>query len=160
MADFVVTSGGVSVGAFDLVKDVLGEIGSIDFWQVAMQPGRPLAYGRIGQTTFFGLPGNPVASLLAFMLFVRPALLALQGLADPLPRFEPGRLAHGLRRGRRDELVRARTRVEADAVVLEPLTGQDSHQIARAAWADALVWVPAGEGELPAGSLAGYYRLP
>jgi molybdopterin molybdotransferase len=79
MADFVVTSGGVSVGAFDLVKDVLGEIGTIDFWQVAMQPGRPLAFGRIGSTTFFGLPGNPVASLLAFMLFVRPALYKLAG---------------------------------------------------------------------------------
>src|SRR5258705_1710705 len=79
MADFVVTSGGVSVGVYDLVKEVLGEIGTIDFWQVAMQPGRPLAFGRIGQTTFFGLPGNPVASLLAFMLFVRPALYKLAG---------------------------------------------------------------------------------
>ena len=79
MADVVITSGGVSVGIFDLVKDVLGEIGTIDFWQVAMQPGRPLAFGRIGQTTFFGLPGNPVASLLAFMLFVRPALYKLAG---------------------------------------------------------------------------------
>ena len=74
-----VTSGGVSVGAYDLVKDVLGEIGTIDFWQVAMQPGRPLAFGRIGRTHFFGLPGNPVASLLAFMLFVRPALYKLAG---------------------------------------------------------------------------------
>jgi molybdopterin molybdotransferase len=79
MADVVVTSGGVSVGAYDLVKDVLEEIGAIDFWQVAMQPGRPLAFGRIGDTTFFGLPGNPVASLLTFMLFVRPALYKLAG---------------------------------------------------------------------------------
>jgi molybdopterin molybdotransferase len=79
MADVVVTSGGVSVGAHDHVKDVLAELGSIDFWQVAMQPGRPLAFGRIGETTFFGLPGNPVASLLAFMLFVRPALWKLAG---------------------------------------------------------------------------------
>jgi molybdenum cofactor synthesis domain-containing protein len=68
MADVVVSSGGVSVGVFDLVKDVLGEIGTVDFWQVAMQPGRPLAFGRLGETTFFGLPGNPVASLLTFML--------------------------------------------------------------------------------------------
>jgi molybdopterin molybdotransferase len=79
MADVVVTSGGVSVGAHDHVTDVLAELGSIDFWQVAMQPGRPLAFGRIGETTFFGLPGNPVASLLAFMLFVRPALWKLAG---------------------------------------------------------------------------------
>jgi len=79
MADAVVTSGGVSVGAHDLVKDVLAELGTIDFWQVAMQPGRPLAFGRLAGTTFFGLPGNPVASLLAFMLFVRPALWKLAG---------------------------------------------------------------------------------
>jgi molybdopterin molybdotransferase len=79
MADVVLTSGGVSVGVYDLVKDVLAELGTIDFWQVAMQPGRPLAFGRIGDTTFFGLPGNPVASLLAFMLFVRPALWKLGG---------------------------------------------------------------------------------
>jgi len=79
IGDIVVTSGGVSVGAVDFVKDVLGEIGAIDFWQVAMQPGRPLAFGRIGSAHFFGLPGNPVASMLAFMLFVRPALYKLAG---------------------------------------------------------------------------------
>ena len=79
VGDMVVTSGGVSVGALDFVKDVLGEIGAIDFWQVAMQPGRPLAFGRIGSAHFFGLPGNPVASMLAFMLFVRPALYRLGG---------------------------------------------------------------------------------
>jgi molybdopterin molybdotransferase len=79
VGDLVVTSGGVSVGTLDLVKDVLGEIGSIDFWQVAMQPGRPLAFGRIGSAHFFGLPGNPVASMLAFMLFVRPAIYKLAG---------------------------------------------------------------------------------
>jgi molybdopterin molybdotransferase len=79
MADLVLTSGGVSVGVYDLVKEVLAELGTVDFWQVAMQPGRPLAFGRIGETTFFGLPGNPVASLLTFMLFVRPALYKLAG---------------------------------------------------------------------------------
>jgi molybdopterin molybdotransferase len=78
-ADIVVTSGGVSVGVYDLVKDVLQELGAIDFWQVAMQPGRPFAVGRIGGALFFGLPGNPVASLLSFMLFVRPALYKLAG---------------------------------------------------------------------------------
>ena len=78
-ADMVVTSGGVSVGAYDLIKEVLREIGTIEFWQVAMQPGRPLAFGGIGDAHFFGLPGNPVASILAFMLFVRPALYKLGG---------------------------------------------------------------------------------
>jgi molybdopterin molybdotransferase len=78
-ADVVLTSGGVSVGDYDLVKSVLAEIGSIDFWQVAMQPGRPFAVGRIADARFFGLPGNPVASLLCFHLFVRPALWKMGG---------------------------------------------------------------------------------
>lgn len=79
LGEIVVTSGGVSVGVYDFVKEVLDEIGAIDFWQVAMQPGRPLAFGRIGSAHFFGLPGNPVASMLAYMLFVRPAIYKLAG---------------------------------------------------------------------------------
>jgi molybdopterin molybdotransferase len=84
-ADVVITSGGVSVGLYDLVKQVLGEIGGIDFWQVAMQPGRPFAVGKIGESHFFGLPGNPVASMLCFLLFVRPALWKLAGRRDLEP---------------------------------------------------------------------------
>ena len=84
-ADVVLTSGGVSVGDYDLVKAVLAEIGGIDFWQVAMQPGRPLAVGRIRGSHFFGLPGNPVASVLCFLLFVRPALWKLAGRRDLEP---------------------------------------------------------------------------
>jgi molybdopterin molybdotransferase len=104
MADVVVTSGGVSVGAYDLVKDVLAELGTIDFWQVAMQPGRPLAFGAIGDTTFFGLPGNPVASLLAFMLFVRPALWKLAGRRRLFPSAWQARTLEPLRKraGRRE----------------------------------------------------------
>ena len=100
-ADIVLTSGGVSVGDYDLVKAVLQEAGGIDFWQVAMQPGRPLAVGRIGAAHFFGLPGNPVASMLTFSLFVRPALWKLAGRRDlfpaPLPR--GGDRAHAQARG-------------------------------------------------------------
>jgi molybdopterin molybdotransferase len=77
--DIVLTSGGVSVGDHDLVKAVLRDAGNIDFWQVAMQPGRPVAVGRIGGAHFFGLPGNPVAAMLTFHLFVRPALWKLAG---------------------------------------------------------------------------------
>ncbi|MBI4247010.1 MAG: molybdopterin molybdotransferase MoeA [Candidatus Rokubacteria bacterium] len=104
MADVVITSGGVSVGLYDLVKDVLGEIGGIDFWQVAMQPGRPLAVGRIGDAHFFGLPGNPVASTLTFMLFVRPALFKLQGRRHLFPEAFAARAAEPMRKkpGRRE----------------------------------------------------------
>jgi molybdopterin molybdotransferase len=104
MADVVVTSGGVSVGDYDLVKDVLRELGGIDFWQVAMQPGRPLAFGGIGRAHFFGLPGNPVASMLAFMLFVRPALHRLCGRERIFPELFQARTLEPLtkKRGRRE----------------------------------------------------------
>jgi molybdopterin molybdotransferase len=102
--DFVLTSGGVSVGTHDFVKDVLDEVGAIDFWQVAMQPGRPLAVGRVGGTPFFGLPGNPVASLLGFMLFVRPALYKRAGRRRLFPDTWQARVTQPLRKkvGRRE----------------------------------------------------------
>jgi molybdopterin molybdotransferase len=92
---------------------------------------------------------------------VRPALLALQGLAEPLPRFEPGKLGAAARRNpKRDQLVRARTRTHgAEAVELEPLAGQESHMIAAAAGADALLLVPRGDGELAPGAPVRYLRL-
>jgi molybdopterin molybdotransferase len=153
-ADVLVTSGGVSVGEHDLVRRVEAELGVEEvFWQVAVKPGKPVAFGVRGRTLVFGLPGNPVSSLVGCELFVKPAVRALQGLADPLPPFERGRLAAPLRRnGTRDELVRARAHVEDGAVVLEPLDGQDSHMIVRAAAANALVHVARGDGTLDAGA--------
>jgi molybdopterin molybdotransferase len=161
-ADVLVTSGGVSVGPHDLVRRIEAELGVEEvFWRVAVKPGKPVSFGTRGSTLVFGLPGNPVSSLVGFELFVRPAVLALQRHADPLPRFEPGRLAAALKRNPdRDQLIRARTRgVNDGAVVLEALTGQESHMIVRAALADALVLVPRGEGELLAGAPVGYLRL-
>lgn len=160
-ADVLVSSGGVSVGPHDLVRRILTELGvEEDFWGVAVRPGKPIAFGVRGATLVFGLPGNPVSSLVAVELFVRPALLALQGAAKPGPSYELARLASPLRRNTaRDALLRARTRHDGDETVVEPLTGQESHMIARAAGADALVLVPAGEGELAAGDRVRYLRL-
>jgi molybdopterin molybdotransferase len=160
--DVLVTSGGVSVGPHDLVRRVESELGVDEvFWRVAVKPGKPVSFGVRGRTLVFGLPGNPVSSLVGFELFVRPALLALQGLADPLPRFEPGKLAAPVRRNpKRDQLLRARTRAHgAEAVELEPLAGQESHMIATAAGADALLLVPRGDGELGARAPVRYLRL-
>jgi molybdopterin molybdotransferase len=160
--DVLVTSGGVSVGPHDLVRGIEAALGVEEvFWRVAVKPGKPVSFGVRGRTLVFGLPGNPVSSLVAFELFVRPAVLALQGHADPLPRFEPGRLAAAARRNpARDELMRARARDAGDgAVELEPVTGQESHMIGRAAGANALVFLPRGEGELAAGSAVRYLRL-
>ena len=85
-ADVVITSGGVSVGEADFVKDLMGKLGEVVFWKIAMKPGRPLAYGRIGGAHFFGLPGNPVSVMVTFYQFVREALLRLMG-QDPVPPF-------------------------------------------------------------------------
>jgi molybdopterin molybdotransferase len=161
--DVLVTSGGVSVGPHDLVRRVESRLGVDEvFWRVAVKPGKPVSFGVRDRTLVFGLPGNPVSSLVGFELFVRPAVLALQGVADPLPRFEPGTLAAAVKRNPgRDELVRARRRLSWDsaAVELEPLVGQESHMIARSAAADALVLLPRGEGEFEAGSPVRYLRL-
>jgi len=160
-ADVLVTSGGVSVGPHDLVRRIEAELGVEEvFWRVAIKPGKPISFGVRGATLVFGLPGNPVSSLVGCELFVKPALRALQGLDEPLPRVERGVLAAALRRNdARDEFVRARSRVDRDGVVLEPLSGQESHMIARAAAADALVHVPRGDGVLDAGSTVGWIRL-
>ncbi len=89
-ADVVITSGGVSVGEADFVKTLLDKLGEVLFWKIAMKPGRPLAYGKIGAAHFFGLPGNPVSVMVTFYQFVRDALLVLQGQRDvaPLPTFK------------------------------------------------------------------------
>ena len=84
IGDVVITSGGVSVGEADFVKTLLAKLGEVVFWKIAMKPGRPLAYGKIGGAHFFGLPGNPVSVMVTFYQFVRDALLTLQGV-DPLP---------------------------------------------------------------------------
>jgi molybdopterin molybdotransferase len=160
-ADVLVTTGGVSVGPHDLVRSTLADLGVDEvLWGVAVKPGKPIAFGVRGAALVFGLPGNPVSSLVGFELFVRPAVLALQGAAEPGPVYERGRLARGVRRnGRRDELLRARLSVTVDGPVLDPIVGQESHMIARAAGADALALVRRGEGALEAGAVVEFLRL-
>ena len=145
----------------DLVRRVEAELGVEEvFWQVAVKPGKPVSFGVRGDTLVFGLPGNPVSSLVGCELFVKPAVRALQGLADPLPRLELGRAGAPLRRNpHRDELVRARTSIADEGVVVQPLSGQESHMIVRAAAADALAHVPRGEGEIAAGAAVRFLRI-
>jgi molybdopterin molybdotransferase len=98
-ADVVITSGGVSVGEADFVKSILGKLGEVVFWKIAMKPGRPLAYGKIGQAHFFGLPGNPVSVMVTFYQFVRDAMLVLMGAhpVEPVPTFT-AKCTHRLRK--------------------------------------------------------------
>src|SRR5262245_25967981 len=121
--DVVLTSGGVSVGDYDLVKSVLEHAGSIDFWQVAMQPGRPVAVGRIGAAHFFGLPGNRVAAMLTCHILFRPALWKLAGRQElDVPRFravsaEPMRKKRGRREFKRGRLAYTGDRWEVRTTV-------------------------------------------
>jgi molybdopterin molybdotransferase len=160
-ADVLVTSGGVSVGPHDLVRSIEAELGVEEiFWRVAIKPGKPVSFGVRDATLVFGLPGNPVSSLVGCELFVKPALRALQGEQEPLPRFETGVPARELRQNdARDEFVRARSRLDQDGTVLEPLSGQESHMIVRAAAADALIHVPRGDGTIAAGAPVRWLRL-
>jgi molybdopterin molybdotransferase len=160
-ADVLVTSGGVSMGPHDLVRRVATELGVEEvFWGVAVKPGKPLFFGVRDGTLVFGLPGNPVSSLVGALVFVTPALLALQGHASPRPEYQPARAASTLRRNpQRDEFVRARCTLAESGVSLTPLSGQDSHMIVRAAAADALAYVPRGDGEIAPGEPVGYLPL-
>ncbi len=98
-ADVVVTSGGVSVGEADFIKQMLNELGEVLFWKIAMKPGRPMAYGKIQNAHFFGLPGNPVAVMVTFYQFVRSALATLQGRTDyALPPYVKAKLANNVKK--------------------------------------------------------------
>jgi molybdopterin molybdotransferase len=161
--DVLISTGGVSMGGHDLVRVVLAELGVRElFWKVAMKPGKPLSFGVRERpdgrrTLVFGVPGNPVSALVCFALFVRPALAALQGAADPGPHYVPATLASSLRRDPgRDQLIRVRRGREGE---LEPLRGQQSHQLAELAASDGLARIPAGGGELAAGSCVDYLPL-
>lgn len=160
-ADVLVTSGGVSMGEHDLVRRTEAELGVEEvFWGVAIKPGKPLSFGVRGDTLVFGLPGNPVSSLVGAIVFVSPAVLALQGAAAPRPRYSVGTTTLSLPRStQRDEFVRAARSYGDDGVLLAPILGQESHMIARAASADAIVHVPRGEGNLPAGSTVRFLAL-
>jgi molybdopterin molybdotransferase len=160
-ADLVVSSGGVSVGPHDLVRSIAAELAVREvFWRAAVRPGKPVFFGVREHTLVFGLPGNPVAALVGFELFVRPGLRALQGALETGPDYLIGRLAGPVRgTPERDCLTRALARANNGTVVVEPLPGIESHMIVKEATANALVLVPRGEDELPAGAEVRYLPL-
>lgn len=141
-SDCIVTSGGVSVGEEDHMRPAVAAEGRVDFWQIGMKPGKPLAFGRVGETLFVGLPGNPVASFVTFLVFVRPLLMRLQGIADVAP------VAYRLRADfewpradARQEYLRARTNGDGG---LDLFSRQGSGVMTSTAWADGLVENPPG----------------
>ena len=152
--DILISSGGVSVGNYDLVRTVLESRGELEFWRIAVKPGKPLAFGRISGVPFFGLPGNPVSALVTFEVFVRPVLRALGGwrqvgrpVVDAVLE-EPVSHAQGRQEFVRAELVWERGRYRA-----RPTGAQESHRLSGAAIADALLVVPQERGDLEAGEV-------
>ncbi|MBI2310959.1 MAG: molybdopterin molybdotransferase MoeA [Betaproteobacteria bacterium] len=155
MADVVITSGGVSVGEADFIKDLLEKLGEVLFWKIAMKPGRPLAYGRILGAHFFGLPGNPVSVMVTFYQFVRDALLVLQGRTDvtPLPTLRavcttPLKKAPG-----RTEFQRGFISQDASGKWVVRATGEQGSGILRSmSEANCFIILPDSQGNVAAGA--------
>jgi molybdopterin molybdotransferase len=139
--DLIVTSGGVSVGDEDHVKPAVEAEGSLLMWKIAMKPGRPLAFGKVGGSSFIGLPGNPVSSFVTFLIFVRPFLLRTQGIADVAPRSIDARADFDWPEpDARREFLRVKWNAQGG---LELYPTQDSAVLTSTAWADGLVDNPA-----------------
>lgn len=150
--DFVITSGGASVGDHDLVKQAFNEIGTIQLWKVRIKPGKPVAFGHVGSRThFFVLPGNPVSSLVTYKFFVEPAVTVwyhgepqtwqLTAVAEKPFRRRPGRT----------EFLRARLRTENGRLLAEPLSGQGSHMVGALRYTNGFIRVEAESEGFAAG---------
>ena len=145
-ADVVITSGGVSVGEEDHVKAAVSQLGTLDMWKVAMKPGKPLAYGRIGTADFIGLPGNPVSTFATFCLFARPFLLARMGATSVLPTTYQVRAGFDWPKvGERREFLRARlVNTDDGSLQAELFRNQSSGVLTSAVWADGFVDIDIG----------------
>jgi len=161
-ADLLITSGGVSMGGeHDVVKAALTKLGTVTFRKVAMQPGMPQGFGLLGpsRTPIFTLPGNPVSAFVSFRIFVEPALGALQGLPAQRSASSRARLA-GPVRSPAGKTSFLRGTLDQEGAAVHPLTGQNSHQIASLAKANALIVVPEQVTDLPAGEVVEVLELP
>lgn len=155
-ADVVITSGGVSVGEADFVKDLLQRLGEVVFWKIAMKPGRPLAYGRIANAHFFGLPGNPVSVMVTFYQFVREALLKLSGRdpVPPLPAFTIPCMSNLKKAPGRTEFQRGVLARDASGNWSVRVTGeQGSGILSSMSEANCFIVLPEGQGNVAAGTM-------
>ena len=144
-ADILVTTGGASVGDHDLVQSVLGEIGlELDFWKIAMRPGKPLIFGSIGDTRLLGLPGNPVSALVCALIFLRPAIGRMLGLMDDAAAEMPARIDRALAANdERQDYLRANLKLaESGELAVSPFERQDSSMISLLANCEALIVRP------------------
>jgi molybdopterin molybdotransferase len=143
-ADLLVSSAGVSVGAYDVVKSVLEQEGNVGFWRVRMRPGKPLAFGTYQGIPFLGLPGNPVSAMVSFERFVRPAILKMAGFSDlNRPRIEVT-LQDRIDSDGRESYVRAVVTKSDDGYLAKSTGSQGSHVMTSLVKANALVIIPEG----------------
>ncbi len=153
-ADIIVTSGGVSVGDYDFVKDVIKELGSeIVIWKIAMKPGKPLTFAMLGKRPIFGLPGNPVSSFVSFEQFVRPSILKMSGHEDLQNNTIRATLTKNVKKkdDGRKHFLRSVAKIENGDYVVTALGGQGSHMLASLTSANSLLIIPESETELKAG---------
>jgi molybdopterin molybdotransferase len=152
--DFVISSGGVSVGAYDFVKDALEALGAeTKFWRVAMKPGKPVMLSRLRDRLYFGLPGNPVSCMVAFTLFVAPALRKAMGLGELLPPMVNMRTISPLRGSERRTYVRVRVLARGGELVAEPMRAQGSGVSTSMTGANGFAVIEAGVAEVAANAL-------
>ena len=152
VADVTVTSGGVSMGEYDLVKQVLSSLGDVELWKVAMQPAKPFAFGHIHGTPLFGLPGNPVSALVAFEQFVRPSLLKMMGARALFRPRVPAVAGHPLRTNpEKTVFVRVVVDVEDGRMVARSSGEQGSNVLSAAAVANGMAVVPRGVASVAEG---------
>jgi molybdopterin molybdotransferase len=151
-ADMVITTGGVSMGEYDLVKAVLNELGGVSFWKVAQQPGKPFAFGQIAGTPLFGLPGNPVSVMVSFEQFVRPSLLHMAGATALFRSQVHGRLVQAVSTNpEKDVFLRVRVDEDEGGLRATLSGGQSSNVLSAMASADGFALIPVGVGDLDAG---------
>jgi len=150
--DLFVVSAGVSVGAYDLVKNVVQADGELSFWRVRMRPGKPLAFGHFGGVPFFGLPGNPVSAMLTFEQFVRPAILKMSGRANWQKPMIEAELAEAVTSDGRETYARARVTREGSRYVARLSGGQASNVLSALVAANALMIIPEGQARIEAGA--------
>ena len=143
-ADIIISSGGVSVGDYDLVKDIMQEVGSrMQFWQVAMRPGKPLAYGRAGNVPMFGLPGNPVSSMISFEQFIRPAILKMMGHQNIFRKTVRAVLHDDIKKGKGlTHFIRALVKVDAGGYTVSTTGEQGSGILKSMVRANGLIVLP------------------
>lgn len=143
-ADVVLSSGGVSVGEADFVRDGVAKLGQIDLWRVAIKPGKPFAFGSVSGKPYLGLPGNPASSFVTFALLARPFLCRLQGRSNVQPRAVAARAGFDCRPSKRTEFLRVNLEMNSLGLTAHPFPNQSSGILSSISRSDALAKIPAG----------------